>query len=87
MTIDDATPTTSEAPLVAYGPPEASPEPEVGCLMRAPPEEPRVNWLADGCPPQYLACLSGDDAARVMRYLKNVRAWARDVYGRCARGP
>lgn len=53
------------------------------CPMTTPPILPQLVWAPPNCPPGFLACLDPADSALLQRYLRDARAWADDVFGRC----
>ncbi len=42
-----------------------------------PPVQPRIEWIAPGCPPQFGACLTPTDSAALAAYLRTSRQWMR----------
>lgn len=56
-------------------------------VARLPPRpaEPVIDWLAQGCPAKFMACLSGSDFEALRLYLQSIQQWARDADRRCSR--
>lgn len=63
--------------------PEPAECPNVSVLTREPPLPPIVEWVPEGCPPQFIACLKGQDGGLIMKYLQDVRRWTMNAWARC----
>jgi hypothetical protein len=50
--------------------------------LRAPPTPPVLTEVPPGCPSQFLRCLTPEAESALQRYIREVRAFAVDVYRR-----
>ena len=82
----DDTPAPTETPAESPACPEPTVTQPPPCRLNPPPTQPTIAWVAPGCPPQFLSCLSGADSGVLVKYLRDVRAWTHDAYKRCGRG-
>lgn len=82
LTRDPARASTTQTATILKWAPTACRLPELGPM----PAAPAVDWVAEGCPPAFMACFSGPDAERLQRYLAAIEQWARDARKRCNNG-
>lgn len=79
------------------GPASSSPQPKVKAAPRSAPPcslpalgpvppEPQFKWVAQGCPPQFIACFTGTNGKALRDYITEMQKWANEARTRCNRG-
>lgn len=59
----------------------------IDCITDKPPKPSKVEFLGEGCPEQFAACLTQDGARSLLRYLDELQQYAVSAWTMCGNEP